>query len=236
MPTITKICSKCRAELPATSEYFHRDSTKPDGLYPSCKACKSAQGKQYFIENREAILAGNRAWQSANPDRHRELIRRWQKANPDKVKESARRTRKKHRDKANAQSLAYRWNNIDRLREYDREYSKKNRERKRADQARYRQADPDRYRAYVINYQSLKKNGGEKITADDIRRLYQSQDGRCFWCSVVVNNTFHVDHVIPLSRGGLHCLGNLVVTCPSCNESKNAKIAYDEWTPPNPLT
>lgn len=35
-----KICSKCKRELPATSEYFHNDKKRKDGLYPQCKECK----------------------------------------------------------------------------------------------------------------------------------------------------------------------------------------------------
>jgi hypothetical protein len=34
-----KVCTKCGNEYPATYEYFHKDSSTKDTLYPSCKAC-----------------------------------------------------------------------------------------------------------------------------------------------------------------------------------------------------
>lgn len=37
---MTKICSKCKKELPATNYYFHRAKNRPDGLYEQCKKCR----------------------------------------------------------------------------------------------------------------------------------------------------------------------------------------------------
>ena len=36
-----KICSKCGKELPATFEYYHKDSATKDGFYSSCKTCNN---------------------------------------------------------------------------------------------------------------------------------------------------------------------------------------------------
>jgi 5-methylcytosine-specific restriction endonuclease McrA len=33
----------------------------------------------------------------------------------------------------------------------------------------------------------------------------------------------HIDHVIPMSRGGSDDLSNLVLSCSTCNEAKGAK-------------
>ena len=40
--------------------------------------------------------------------------------------------------------------------------------------------------------------------------------------------SMHLDHVIPVSRGGKTELNNLVVACEFCNENKRAKTP-DEW-------
>ncbi|MFI8830536.1 HNH endonuclease [Streptomyces afghaniensis] len=37
----------------------------------------------------------------------------------------------------------------------------------------------------------------------------------------------HVDHLVPLARGGAHSLSNLVPACQRCNTSKGAKDPYD---------
>ena len=37
---------------------------------------------------------------------------------------------------------------------------------------------------------------------------------------------YHIDHIMPLSKGGRHTISNLVVSCPTCNLQKNAKDPY----------
>ena len=50
----------------------------------------------------------------------------------------------------------------------------------------------------------------------------------CWMCGCERDETFHVDHVKPLSKGGWHCLSNLRPSCPSCNISKGAKWPLSE--------
>lgn len=44
----TKICSKCRRELPLAS--FHKAAKSPDGHQCYCKECKASINKQHGIE------------------------------------------------------------------------------------------------------------------------------------------------------------------------------------------
>ena len=70
------------------------------------------------------------------------------------------------------------------------------------------------------------KNGIFSVSANDIKKLFYRQNHECFWC----NNkliTYHIDHVIPLQRGGRHSIGNLVISCPSCNSRKNNKLPIE---------
>jgi len=45
---------------------------------------------------------------------------------------------------------------------------------------------------------------------------------------ILKHKTMHIDHIIPISRGGKTELNNLVVACGSCNENKRAKTPK-EW-------
>ena len=47
MTIVYKTCSKCKQNLPATIEYFHRKSAAKDGLQYACKKCKRLQAKTY---------------------------------------------------------------------------------------------------------------------------------------------------------------------------------------------
>ena len=44
---VTKICSKCGNEYPATTRYFYEDRLGKDGLRSDCKQCRRQNVKQY---------------------------------------------------------------------------------------------------------------------------------------------------------------------------------------------
>lgn len=62
----------------------------------------------------------------------------------------------------------------------------------------------------------------------DVRRAVFERDGSaCAYCGDR-GGPFHLDHIIPWSRGGKHDVSNLTVACMTCNVSKGAMTA-DEW-------
>lgn len=67
-----------------------------------------------------------------------------------------------------------------------------------------------------------KGNGVYVVTPKEIIKIKNS---RCFYCG---NLGGEVDHVIPLTRGGSHSIGNLVPACRTCNSSKNNRLIM-EW-------
>lgn len=69
-------------------------------------------------------------------------------------------------------------------------------------------------------------NGGSH-TAVDVKVQHKRQHGRCFWCEAKTGATYHVDHVIPLCKGGSNGPENIVVACSHCNLSKGAKHPMD---------
>jgi 5-methylcytosine-specific restriction endonuclease McrA len=53
----------------------------------------------------------------------------------------------------------------------------------------------------------------------------------CHWCeALTTKDKRHVDHVIPLSKGGPHSAENLVCACQRCNCRKRNKLPH-EFTP-----
>ena len=50
-------CSKCKKELPATVEFFHKNRQSPNGLQTSCKECRSiARKKRYVFEKKTGAI------------------------------------------------------------------------------------------------------------------------------------------------------------------------------------
>lgn len=61
----------------------------------------------------------------------------------------------------------------------------------------------------------------------EVKNWIKRQKKQCYWCGIKCARSFHIDHYKPLSRGGLHHVHNLVIACPSCNQSKHAKDPLD---------
>lgn len=85
---------------------------------------------------------------------------------------------------------------------------------------RYREKNPHRIHEWH------KRRRGRKIGSlpyGTIPRIGAMQKWKCAICRVSVKGGYHVDHIMPLARGGLHEPRNLQLLCGPCNMRKNAK-------------
>jgi 5-methylcytosine-specific restriction endonuclease McrA len=64
-------------------------------------------------------------------------------------------------------------------------------------------------------------NGGTHTLADVLVQ-YERQTGKCYYCHVDIGQ-YHVDHRVPLYRGGSDGAENLVCACGPCNLRKHTK-------------
>ncbi|MBK9259495.1 MAG: HNH endonuclease [Polyangiaceae bacterium] len=58
--------------------------------------------------------------------------------------------------------------------------------------------------------------------------VFARDAGRCCYCRLAQfghGATFHIDHIIPRSKGGATSLANLALQCPNCSLHKANKIA-----------
>jgi hypothetical protein len=63
--------------------------------------------------------------------------------------------------------------------------------------------------------------------ADTINQVELRAGRRCEYCRMhqaLQGATFHVEHIMPSSRGGLSDLDNLAWACPSCNLHKSDRV------------
>lgn len=61
-----------------------------------------------------------------------------------------------------------------------------------------------------------------KFTKAEVEALFQRQRGKCAYCAKPIRNGYHVDHVIPLARGGTNWIANIALACAKCNITKGA--------------
>lgn len=116
----------------------------------------------------------------------------------------------------------------DKVRENNRNWQEANRDKVREKALRYQKKHPEKKRASESKRRAQKRKSAGVHTPDDIALLYKSQRGKCWWCGKPVGESYHVDHRIPLSRGGSNAVENLCITCPECNWRKYDKLPQ-EW-------
>ncbi len=67
-------------------------------------------------------------------------------------------------------------------------------------------------------------------TQEYIEHLMVHQHGICAapFCAESIEDSYHVDHIVAVNKGGTNWPNNLQLLCPSCNCSKGAK-EYGTW-------
>ncbi len=61
--------------------------------------------------------------------------------------------------------------------------------------------------------------------------VWNKTGGNCWYCKKPTTpyDDFQVDHVIPVSKGGVNRIDNLVPCCKSCNSTKRASTGFEVW-------
>lgn len=237
--TPLKHCHNCNRDLPATLEFWHRAKNKrgEPSLATQCKDCANARAKKWANDHPDRVRQKSLDHYWANPELERQKAKDWHKNNPDKVKDYRERNQDKilaykqtaeykakaadYRKRTNTQRLAY---NQQYKQDHPGHYTKLARE--------WRRNNPEKAKAIIHKRIARKHAAPGDYTADDVKRMYVEQDGMCAYCGIRIfmdiRKDVHVDHVMPLSRGGSNGSENLLLSCPTCNHSKNAKTV-DEW-------
>jgi 5-methylcytosine-specific restriction endonuclease McrA len=117
----------------------------------------------------------------------------------------------------------YYYNNQEAISKTNAKWRDNNRDRISRTSSTWAKNNLEKRRGYWQKYRSLKVNNSFEISSSEIKKLYNSD---CFYCGASEDIT--LDHVIPLSRGGRHSIGNIVPACGKCNYSKNNKTVI-EW-------
>ena len=103
-------------------------------------------------------------------------------------------------------------------------FYERNRERLAEKRRQYRKENPHKVREFTAR---RKKRKYGRLKQGTVKKLFELQKGRCVICRVKLK-TYHLDHIMPLAKGGLHVETNVQLLCPDCNIRKAAKdpISY----------
>jgi len=141
-----------------------------------------------------------------------------------KVREQRRQANARWRVTHQADIKAYRreyWRrDLEGNRARDRERRGRYAERKAASLAEWKREN--RGRLAELEARRRARQRGNEWEPIDRDAIYQRDGGICYLCTEPVDPTnWHMDHVVPLSKGGPHLATNVAVTHPFCNLSKH---------------
>ena len=149
---------------------------------------------------------------------------------------------KNRRDSLNPQcrdcGRAYYLRSRERILQKRAEYREANRATLAANQAAYRASHPEAFRrwyqenpgrVWVNVYRDRCRRLGiepaiEDFTKDDVVAAYGDH---CAYCAT--GEFEHLDHYVPVSKGGHHTLANVRPSCAACNKSKADKMP-ERWS------
>lgn len=196
---ITKACSKCGVVYPRTLEFFYKEKTHRDGMHNQCKTCHKLQNRQWALDNPDKTAAIKQAYY----DKNRTLVIarsiKWQQEHPEEKRIIYRKFYQKHITDERHRSRLKRLTN------------------------------PGLNKIYKSRRRARLRLVGGSFSKADIARQYKIQNGNCWWNSKhKLGANYHIDHLIPLARGGHNWPSNIVLACPQCNQSKHDKMPH-EW-------
>lgn len=192
---ITKKCSKCEREL--SLDNFHRSKNGKLGVRSKCKICRKEDSSKYYQENTDKRAIYNAENSGRIKSYNREYIRLYYQENKEQFSVLA---------------AEYYQNNKEAIKNKTRQWVNSN---------------LDKVRNNRRNYKARRKSQLGFVPGDYWDLLLEKYGPFCMnpECDKGLTevNPLTLDHVIPLSKGGLHCMSNFQLLCHSCNASKNAK-------------
>ena len=204
--TIFKTCKDC--EIEKVIQDFPPRKGAPSGVRNACRQCFSANRSEYREANRERIAEKKRRYREDNREYIKKYLRDYYQSNLELARQKKAKYRKLHLEEAAARS---------------RKWYEKNRELAIERARQWRKDNPESVRASAsIRRVRERAQAGEPYGGEDIARMHEDQGGLCFYCQEPLSE-YHIEHKIPIARGGLACLYNICLSCPDCNMRKGTK-------------
>lgn len=193
-----KLCRACGVEKPPVA--YYKLARNKDGLRSYCIACTLEKNRKWLSENWEAVKAQQKEYRSRNIARRSEYSLRWQAEN---------------RERSNATKKAWRLRHPDH-RSPSAEFAV---ERTKA----WRQKNPERVKELARQRRARMKNPDGRVEDIDRAAIAERDGWRCHICDKkVTRETWSLDHLIPLSRGGEHVRANAESSTVACSARRRA--------------
>ena len=213
-----KRCTRCDIVKPLSG--FHKNSANTDGYTSHCRKCRQ--------ETRYPGAEKNR--QEKQRLRNARIKRCW-RCGKTMPYSSFFNSRTEPDGKTSLCKHCHTAYQRERRHKYEKSREACNRQSRK-----WCRENPDKRRATIERRRARMKGANGSFTSRDIKHLRRSQKNTCVYCGLNPNChgllfSYHLDHIVPLSRGGSNNPENLQLLCSHCNQSKLDKTheEYLEW-------
>jgi len=235
--------NECKVCLLKSRKDFHVDNR--DRL--------NAIGKSYYNKNKEAISAYGRTYYKENKEAIDKYKKKYNEENKETLSSIKKLNYDKNRNAILAQKKKYYNDNKELIKSKSRDYYNSNKESQNANSRAYNEKNREsiaiRNKSYrqteigkLADRNSKNKRRAQKLATSDktipikyeypltleLSELMIRQDHKCVYCDAYLSldNTTHLDHIEPLSKGGHHSINNVQWLCSTCNLEKSNLSEY----------
>lgn len=207
---------------------------------------KSEYNRAYYLKHRDKVRADTAAYYRAHREQMIAAAHRKYQRNRSKILAQKKIYHQQNREVRNAYNRAYSIRNRERLTAQAKAWRARNPGVTNARHRAYWKKVPEKFRGWqrkwvsrnrgVVRSYDAKRRARELAATIDATAaqwfyaIIHNQDVlTCAYCQQTVTpKNAHVDHIIPVSRGGEHGPNNFCIACPECNQSKNDSL-LTEW-------
>lgn len=201
--TANGVCTECIAAIEERYRNSHREQFREKWRKASAKAQlinpqrEREKKRRWAKANQEKVDAYIKRWKAANPERCRAFDKKWRTANPAKIAKKNKNYKTLHAERLKPIAIV-------RVK-------------------KWRKENPEGVRRNSQTRRARKKGAAGSHTAEQLLQLLERQRFKCAGCTTSVKDKRHIDHIMPLARGGSNDIRNLQWLCPVCNNKKHAK-------------
>lgn len=148
-------------------------------------------------------------------------VAKYRQVNKVKITAQAKRYRQINKEKLLVQRRKYQQVNKEKITAQQRRYQQINREKIAVRQKKYRKDNPDKINNWTAKYRAKKFNQTPVLTEEQehqMKLIYK----KCYG----LGSDWHVDHIRPISKGGLHHIDNLQIVTAQYNLQKHDKLNF----------
>lgn len=219
-PFVIKICTKCKELLVANNINFHKQKTGKWGLRSSCRKCNKSRGRLYYNNNKEKY----ETYREEHREERKKYFNQYYKENKEELLEKQKQYYEENKEFYKKYKKEWYEDNKEQILEKRNQYYKENKEYILKYQKQYMQDNPEKIFNRNNKRRIKEENQGLGISKEQWLEMMEFFEFKCAYSDEYIGGNSMlrtIDHIIPLSNGGLNEIWNCVPMCKTHNSSKH---------------